>query len=89
MTPETILDIGSSAIQLTILLSSVLLIPALIVGLMVSVFQAATQVNEMTLTFVPKLFVIFGLLVVLGPWILFQITNFTRNLILEIPSLIG
>jgi len=70
-------------------LSSVLLIPALIVGLMVSVFQAATQVNEMTLTFVPKLFVIFGLLVVLGPWILFQITNFTRNLILEIPSLIG
>jgi len=89
MTPETILDIGSSAIQLTLLLSSVLLIPALIVGLMVSVFQAATQVNEMTLTFVPKLFVIFGLLVVLGPWILFQITNFTRNLILEIPSLIG
>ncbi|MBL1292466.1 MAG: flagellar biosynthesis protein FliQ [Thiotrichales bacterium] len=89
MTPETILAIGGRAIELTIVLSSVLLLPALAVGLIVSVFQAATQVNEMTLTFVPKLMVIFGLLIFLGPWILFQITNFTRNLILEIPSLIG
>ncbi len=89
MTPETILQIGSRAIELTILLSSVLLLPALAVGLIVSVFQAATQVNEMTLSFIPKLMVIFGLLVVLGPWLLLQITSFTRNLILDIPSLIG
>ena len=89
MTPETVLDVGGRAIQLTILLSSVLLLPALVVGLIVSVFQAATQVNEMTLSFIPKLMVIFGLLVVLGPWILLQVTGFTRNLILEIPSLIG
>ncbi len=89
MTPETVLDVGGRAIQLTILLSSVLLLPALVVGLVVSVFQAATQVNEMTLSFIPKLMVIFGLLVVLGPWILLQVTSFARNLILEIPSLIG
>ncbi len=89
MTHETILAIGGRAIELTILISSVLLIPALIVGLIVSVFQAATQVNEMTLTFVPKLIVIFGLLIVLGPWILIQMTGFAENLILEIPSIIG
>ncbi len=89
MTQETILQIGGRAIELTILLSSVLLLPALVVGLIVSVFQAATQVNEMTLSFIPKLMVIFGLLVVMGPWLLLQITSFTRNLILDIPSLIG
>ncbi|PCH61326.1 MAG: flagellar biosynthetic protein FliQ [Gammaproteobacteria bacterium] len=89
MTHETILAIGSRAIELTLLLSSVLLLPALAVGLIVSVFQAATQINEMTLSFIPKLMVIFGLLVVLGPWLLLQITNFARNLFLEIPSLIG
>jgi len=89
MTQETILQIGGRAIELTILLSSVLLLPALIVGLIVSVFQAATQVNEMTLSFIPKLMVIFGLLIVMGPWLLLQITSFTRNLILDIPSLIG
>ena len=89
MTHETILAIGSRAVELTILLSSVLLLPALVVGLIVSVFQAATQVNEMTLTFVPKLMVIFLLLVFLGPWFLLQVTGFTRNLILEIPGLIG
>lgn len=89
MTPETILDVGGRAIQLTIMLSSVLLMPALVVGLIVSVFQAATQVNEMTLSFIPKLMVIFTLLVVMGPWILFQVTSFARNLILEIPRLIG
>ncbi len=89
MTQETILQIGGRAIELTILLSSVLLLPALIVGLIVSVFQAATQVNEMTLSFIPKLMVIFGLLVVMGPWLLLQITSFTRNLLLDIPSLIG
>ena len=89
MTHETILAIGGRAIEMTIMISSVLLVPALIVGLIVSVFQAATQVNEMTLTFVPKLVVIFGLLIVLGPWILLQVTGFARNLILEIPNLLG
>ncbi|MBL4851022.1 MAG: flagellar biosynthesis protein FliQ [Gammaproteobacteria bacterium] len=89
MTQETILQIGGRAIELTILLSSVLLLPALVIGLIVAVFQAATQVNEMTLSFIPKLMVIFGLLIVMGPWLLLQITSFTRNLILDIPSLIG
>lgn len=89
MSHETILAIGGRAIELTILLSSVLLLPALVIGLIVSVFQAATQVNEMTLSFIPKLMVIFGLLIVLGPWILLQVTSFARNLILDIPSLIG
>lgn len=89
MTEEVVLDIGRNAIQLTIVLVSMLLLPALAVGLLVSVFQAATQINEQTLSFIPKLLVTFIVLIVAGPWILNLLVEYMRTLISDIPGFIG
>jgi len=89
MTPETLLNIGQEALLLLAILLLVLLIPALMVGVMVSMFQAATQINEMTLSFIPKLLVTLLVLVVGGPWILQLIVDYTMRLFNQIPSLIG
>jgi flagellar biosynthetic protein FliQ len=89
MTEEVVLEIGRHAIQLVIVLVSVLLLPALAVGLLVSVFQAATQINEQTLSFIPKLLVTFIVLIVAGPWILNLLVEYMRTLITDIPGLIG
>ncbi len=89
MTEEVVLDIGRNAIQLVIVLVSVLLLPALAVGLLVSVFQAATQINEQTLSFIPKLLVTFFVLIIAGPWILNLLVNYMRALIHDIPGFIG
>jgi flagellar biosynthesis protein FliQ len=89
MTPQTVLSIGQQALELTMLLSAPLLGAALITGLVVSIFQAATQINEMTLSFIPKLLAIFAALVVTGPWMLTVMTDFMRRLFLAIPTLIG
>jgi len=89
MTPESILSIGQNALQVTLMIIALLLLPALGVGLLVSMFQAATQINEQTLSFIPKLFVVFLVLILGGPWILQVTINFTRELITSIPGLIG
>ncbi len=89
MTPESIVTIGKDALYVTIMLILVLLIPALVVGLLVSVFQAATQINEATLSFVPKLIVMMLVLVMAGPWMLRILVTYTHNLIESIPQLIG
>lgn len=89
MTPETVLTVGQEALYLTLVLCSIILLPALLVGLVVSMFQAATQINEMTLSFIPKLMVIFLVLIVAGPMILGMIVNYTRRLIESIPGMIG
>ena len=89
MTPETVMTIGQSALEITILLSAPLLLAALIIGLLVGVFQAATQINEMTLSFIPKLIGMAGTLVVAGPWMLKTIVGYTRELFESIPGLIG
>lgn len=89
MSPETVMTIGRQAIELAFLITSALLIPALIIGLLISMFQAATQINEMTLSFVPKLIVIFAVLVAAGPWIISQLVNYTRQLFEDIPNIIG
>jgi flagellar biosynthetic protein FliQ len=89
MTPETVLSVGQQALELTILLIFVLLCPALAVGLLVSLFQAATQINEMTLSFIPKLLVTALVLMVAGPWILSLLTDYVRRLFESIPYLIG
>ncbi len=89
MTPQTVLAIGQQALELTMLLSAPLLGAALITGLVVSIFQAATQINEMTLSFIPKLLAIFAALVATGPWMLTVMTDFMRRLFLAIPTLIG
>lgn len=89
MTPDTVIAIGKAAIELTLLILALLLLPALAVGLLVSMFQAATQINEMTLSFIPKLLVTFAVLIIGGPWILASLISYMQRLFEEIPSLVG
>lgn len=89
MTPETVLDIGRGALELLIVIIMVLLLPALAVGLLVSVFQAATQINEQTMSFIPKLLVTFGVLLFGGPWLLNILVEYIDRLYSNIPNVIG
>jgi flagellar biosynthetic protein FliQ len=89
MTPEMVLDVGQEALWVTALLAAPLLLSALVVGLLVGMVQAATQIQEMTLTFIPKLAVLGLALIVAGSWMLGLITDFTINLFERIPELIG
>ena len=89
MTPQTVMALGQGALEMTLMVSAPLLLAALIVGLIVSVFQAATQINEMTLSFIPKLVAIFAALLISGPWIITMLTDYMRRLFGNIPTLIG
>ena len=89
MTPETVVSLFSDSLSIIMMLLVVLIIPGLIVGLLVAMFQAATQINEMSLSFIPKLFVTFLVLIMAGPWLLKTIVNYTDSLISNIPYLIG
>lgn len=89
MTPETVMEVGRQAIMLMLLISSPMLLAALITGLIVSIFQAATQINEATLSFIPKLVVMFAVLVLAGPWMLETMVDYMRRLLESIPQLIG
>lgn len=89
MTPETVMTIGRHALELTVMLAAPLLLVTLAVGLLIGVFQAATQINEMTLSFIPKLVAMAATLLIAGPWMLNQLVGYTRLLITSIPSLIG
>jgi flagellar biosynthetic protein FliQ len=89
MTPEAVTTIGQQALWVTMLLAAPLLLSALAVGLLVGMFQAATQINEMTMSFIPKLIVLALALVVAGPWMLGVIVDYTRQLIGQIPFLIA
>lgn len=89
MTPESVMTLGQQAIELTLLLSAPLLLSALLIGLVVSVFQAATQINEQTLSFIPKLVGIFIVLVIAGPWMVTMMVDFIRRLYGNIPWLVG
>lgn len=88
MTPETVVTIGQQALQMTILISAPLMLAGLLTGLIVSIFQAATSINEMTLTFIPKLIVIFIVLILAGPWMIDTMTSYMRELFSSIPQLI-
>lgn len=89
MTPETVTSIGQQALWVTMLIAAPMLLSALAVGLLVGMFQAATQINEMTMSFIPKLLVLVIALRVAGPWMLSLIMNFTKQLMDQIPSLIA
>jgi flagellar biosynthetic protein FliQ len=89
MTPETVLTIAQRALEMTMMLAAPLLLVALTIGLLVGIFQAATQINEMTLSFIPKLVGMATAMVIAGPWMLKQLVSYTRMLIESIPSLIG
>jgi flagellar biosynthetic protein FliQ len=89
MTPDTIIDLSQQALYVIVLLAAPMLISALAIGLLIGMFQAATQINEMTLSFIPKLLVLVLSIVVAGSWMLDTLLTFTRRLYLDIPGLIG
>ncbi|TFH85390.1 flagellar biosynthetic protein FliQ [Billgrantia azerbaijanica] len=88
MTPETVMSIAYQGMRVALFLGGPLLLTALLTGLTVSLFQAATQINEMTLSFIPKILAVFAVLVLSGPWLLKLITDFTRELFTNIPGML-
>ena len=88
MTPEVVVNIGQQALQIMLLVASPMLLSALLTGLLVSIFQAATSINEQTLTFIPKLVVMFVLMVLAGPWMIGVMTDYMTRLFSSIPELI-
>jgi len=88
MSPEFIIGFGRQAVEITLLLALPMLGLGLIVGLMISIFQAVTQIQEMTLTFIPKIVAVMTALVVFSPWMLEKIVTYTRTLIINIPNYI-
>lgn len=89
MTPETVLTVMQQTLQVISLLIAIILLPALFIGLLVSMFQAATSINEQTMTFIPKLFITMLVLILAGPWMLEILLSFTQRLFEDIPFLIG
>ncbi|GGP20517.1 MULTISPECIES: flagellar biosynthesis protein FliQ [Silvimonas] len=89
MTPETVITLIQRAMEVLVLLAGPILLSVLAAGLIVSVFQAATQINEATLSFIPKLLVAFLVFVLAGPWMIGIITDYTTRLFQSIPTLIG
>lgn len=89
MTPDTVVAIIRQALEVAMLASGPLLLASLLTGLLISVFQAATQINEMTLSFIPKIVVMFIVLVITGPWALQLLVDYIKRLIGSIPTLIG
>ena len=89
MTPESVMTMGRQAMEITLLIAAPMLLTALLIGLLVSIFQAATQINEQTLSFIPKLIGVFIALVLAGPWMITVMTDYMRNLFSGIPQMIG
>ncbi|MES2150422.1 MAG: flagellar biosynthesis protein FliQ [Pseudomonadota bacterium] len=89
MNPESVMTMGRTAMEVTLMVAAPMLLVALIIGLVVSIFQAATQINEATLSFIPKLVGIFVALVIAGPWMLSVMLDYMRQVFTGIPGLIG
>ena len=89
MTQEVVISLFGEGVYVMLLLITVLILPGLLVGLVIAMFQAATQINESSLSFIPKLFITFLVMVFAGPWLLKTMVNYTDSLISNIPYLIG
>ncbi len=89
MTPDTIIDLGRQAMLVIVQLTAPILLSTLAVGLLIAMFQAATQINEMTLTFVPKLIIMALIMLLAGSWMLRLLVDYTEGLVRSIPSLLG
>jgi flagellar biosynthetic protein FliQ len=89
MTPESVMTMGRTAMEITLMVSAPMLLVALVIGLLISIFQAATQINEATLSFIPKLIGVFVALVLAGPWMLSTMLDYMRGVFTSIPGLIG
>ncbi|MGB2992757.1 MAG: flagellar biosynthesis protein FliQ [Paenisporosarcina sp.] len=89
MTPDVVIKLAEQSIYMIIIISAPMLLIALAVGLIVSVFQAMTQIQEQTLAFIPKILAVFLSLILFGPWMLTLLLDFTRDLFQQLPQLIG
>jgi flagellar biosynthetic protein FliQ len=89
MTPQTVMELGRQALEITLFVSAPLLMAALITGLIISIFQAATSINESTLSFIPRLVVMFITLIFAGPWMLQLMIDYIRRLFDAIPGMVG
>ena len=89
MNPETVMTMGRQAMEVTLMVAAPLLLVALVIGLVVSIFQAATQINEATLSFIPKLVGVFVTLVVAGPWMISVMVDYMRQVLTGIPLLVS
>jgi flagellar biosynthetic protein FliQ len=89
MTPEVVVDLFREALWLVALIVGLAVMPSLLVGLLVAMFQAATQINEQTLSFLPRLLVMLLTMIVGGPWLVRELIEYSRTLIMNIPTLIG
>ncbi len=89
MTPEFVVDLGQNAVRTVLLISAPMLVSGLIIGLMVSIFQAATQINEQTMTFVPKIVAVLLALIIAAPWIIQVMISFTQNVFQAISTVGG
>ncbi len=89
MTPETVVTLGQQAVEMTLMIAAPMLLTALVIGLVVSIFQAATQINEMTLSFIPKLLGMFAVLIITGPWMVNMMVDYIQRLFGNIPWMIG
>lgn len=89
MTPEVAVDLFREALWMTAMIVGVLVVPSLLVGLVVAMFQAATQINEQTLTFLPRLLVMLLTLIWAGPWLVRELMEYTQGLVQNIPLIIG
>lgn len=89
MTPESVMTIGRTALEVTILVASPVLLVTLVVGLMISVFQAATQINDPSLSFIPKVLAVLITFALAGPWMLTVITDYMRRVLTGLPGIIG
>jgi flagellar biosynthetic protein FliQ len=88
-TSQSVLTLVQKGMLVTMMVSAPMLLAALLTGLLVSIFQAATQINESTLSFIPKLAAIFAVMLVAGPWMLATLTDYMRELITQIPQIVG
>lgn len=89
MTPEAVMTIGRTALEMTILVSAPVLIVTLVVGLLVSVFQAATQINDPSLSFIPKVLAVLVTFALAGPWMLTVMTDYMRRVLTGLPGIVG
>ncbi len=89
MNPQSVITLGQQALYVMLMIAAPMLIAALVVGLIVSILQAATQINEMTLSFIPKLLAMMATLVIAGPWMISLFVDYVRRLFESIPGAIG
>jgi len=87
MSPETVIHIGRKAVETILLTSAPMLLAAMVIGLLISIFQAATQINEQTMTFIPKIVAVFLTLLIFGPWIIELLITFTTGIITQIATI--